>query len=82
MTAPVQQDESCLSDQARIRELAIWLLACNHPVAAAFREKLGTRPNNYPTEADLRRAYSQLYEPDTNVSTLDQAFRSSRTKRL
>jgi hypothetical protein len=77
MAITTRYDRTHLTDKAKVKRLATWVLTDTNYFATAARNTLGVaqQMGNPPPDALLKRVYGHLFDPDTDVAGLIRAYR-------
>ncbi len=74
MASTTQYDRTHLTDPAKVRRLATWVLTNTNYFASAARRAAGVAQQmGTPDDALLKRVYRHLYDPSTDVANLIRA---------
>ena len=65
-----------LTDPAKVRRLATWILTNTNFFASNARDAMGVAQQaGVPSDALLRRVYQHLFDPGTDVANLIRAYK-------
>ena len=76
MATTTQYDRSHLTDKAKVKRLATWVLTDTNYFASNARGAIGVAQQmGTPPDALLKKVYGHLFDPDTDVANLIRAYR-------
>lgn len=78
MATATTYDRTYLTDTAKVKNLATWVLSSSSPVAEAARRAMRTQANQYPSQNALRMVYGYLFSQECDPAVLVRAYCTSQ----